>query len=428
MILSNLRYAKALKNQVILLNLKPESTSLTTQLLPLRVMFWLLKIGLVHFAADLFGLSAPPKDIYLLFAAEAFYLAASFILRSYQHKHWVFISLVIDSIFWLIWLHLTGGATNAFVSLMLLPIAIAAVTQPAWAPWSLTLLTTLGYSLMIYAIPEHHMNHHGMDMRSHYVGMWFNYLISALVLTMFVGFIAHKIRQKDAELSYMRESQLRQEKLLALGTSSAQMAHQLATPLASLQLLVDDLNEGEQPEIIAPEMQQALSRCQHTLDNLRHATNAIREQKQIVMPVTELVGSIKSQVLLLMPELNLETHISEAAQTSMITTDVSLIPALLSLIENGARASAENGLGHKVSFDIDQESEQLFISVTDYGKGIDKSLIKQLGHRIIEAPKGMGIALLLSHASFERLGGQLIMSSLQQGGVEARVTLPVYEK
>ena len=87
------------------------------------------------------------------------------------------------------------------------------------------------------------MKHHGMDMSSHYLGMWFNFLISSLVLTTSVAYIAKRMRKQDVELSFMREAQLRQEKLLALGTASAQMAHQLATPLASLRLLVDEVVE-----------------------------------------------------------------------------------------------------------------------------------------------------------------------------------------
>ncbi|MFT5790624.1 MAG: hypothetical protein ACI8SJ_002753 [Shewanella sp.] len=68
---------------------------------------------------------------------------------------------------------------------------------------------------MIFSVPESQMKHHGMDMSSHYLGMWFNFLISSFVLTTSVAYIAQRMRKKDVELSFMREAQLRQEQLLA---------------------------------------------------------------------------------------------------------------------------------------------------------------------------------------------------------------------
>ncbi|MGL5397973.1 MAG: ATP-binding protein, partial [Shewanella sp.] len=57
----------------------------------------------------------------------------------------------------------------------------------------------------------------------------------------------------------------------------------------------------------------------------------------------------------------------------------------------------------------------------DYGAGIAPSLLPQLGTLLIESPKGLGVALLLSHASLERLGAELILASHPQGGTVAQI-------
>lgn len=410
-------------------SLVPNLTA-SDQLAFLRILGFVLKLGLTFFAAETFGLSIFSPALNYALLLEAAYLTVTFAIRQplMSKDSGLFVALLLDTAFWIAWLYFSGGATNAFISLLLLPIAIAAVILPRWAPWTLTFISTLAYSLMLYAVPDSQMQQHGMDMSSHYLGMWFNFVISSLVLTTSVAFIAKRMRRQDAELAYMREAQLRQERLLALGTASAQMAHQLATPLSSLRLLVDEVAEalGADNQAVE-EMEAALFRCERTLTDLRLATESIREQKQVEAQVSDLVAMLRQQLTLLMPQIKLELLVEAEVQGSHIQTDTSLLPALLSLVENASRASEEKTTEQKVSieFALEPHSLDLRIRVRDYGDGIPKGLMSQLGHKLIESPSGMGMALMLSHASFERLGGTLILGSHQDGGAVAEVILPV---
>jgi two-component system sensor histidine kinase RegB len=428
------------------------------QLALLRLVNLGLKIGLILFATDLFGLTTPPVTLSYVLIFEACYVGFSYRFHrlSMNNNGLLFLTLLLDSLFWTTWLYFTGGATNAFVSLLLLPIAISAITLPRWAPWCLTIVSTIFYTLMIVDITEQNsgsvMGHdmsqmpidhimpanqvmpasHSMDMGSHYLGMWFNFVISALVLTVTVGFIAKRIRQKNAELRYLREGQLRQEKILALGTASAQMAHQLATPLATLRLLTDELvdthHDAEQLELIT-EMQQALNRCEVTLADLRLATESIREQKLAEQRVDQLVATLTEQISLLMPEAQLNISIAPQVESRIVLTDMSLLPALMALIQNGIQASEDNQHQTRVDVNIGlSQPKQLSITIRDYGVGIATHLLQTLGSNMVKSPKGMGIAVLLSHTSFERLGGKLYLKPHPECGTEAIVTLPLNEQ
>ncbi|MGK0410535.1 MAG: two-component system sensor histidine kinase RegB [Shewanella psychromarinicola] len=428
------------------------------QLALLRLVNWGLKIGLILFATDLFGLTTPPVILSYVLIFEACYVGFSYRFHrlSMNNNGLLFLTLLLDTLFWATWLYFTGGATNAFVSLLLLPIAISAITLPRWAPWCLTIVSTIFYTLMIVDITEQNsgsvMGHdmsqmpidhimqanqvmpasHSMDMGSHYLGMWFNFVISALVLTVTVGFIAKRIRQKNAELRYLREGQLRQEKILALGTASAQMAHQLATPLATLRLLTDELvdthHDAEQLELIT-EMQQALNRCEVTLADLRLATESIREQKLAEQRVDQLVATLTEQISLLMPEAQLNISIAPQVESRIVLTDMSLLPALMALIQNGIQASEDNQHQTRVDVNIGlSQPKQLSITIRDYGVGIATHLLQTLGSNMVKSPKGMGIAVLLSHTSFERLGGKLYLKPHPECGTEAIVTLPLNEQ
>lgn len=399
----------------------------------LRTLGLLLQIGLTTFAADTFGLSLQLEPLVHVFVLESLYLSLTLALRKplFAREQGLFIALSLDTLFWISWLHFSGGATNAFISLLLLPIALAAVTLPIWAPWALTAISTLAYSLMIFTVPESQMQHHGMDMSSHYLGMWFNFVISALVMTTSVALITKRMRRQDAQLAYMREGQLRQEQLLALGTVSAQMAHQLATPLSSLRLLLDEIKE-EIPAaaITVTEMETALGRCEHTLAELRLATESIRDRRQRPQAITALLEGLKQKTLLLMPQTELtwsSTCAPEALSGMRILTDMSLTPAIMALIENAARASSETIGAARVDIGLDIGSTDglFYLQIRDFGAGIAPSLLPQLGTLLIESPKGLGVALLLSHASLERLGAELILANHPQGGTVAQVRFTI---
>ncbi|WP_198782088.1 sensor histidine kinase [Shewanella putrefaciens] len=399
----------------------------------LRTLGLLLQIGLTTFAADTFGLSLQMEPLIHVLVLEILFLSLTLALRKplFAKESGLFIALSLDTLFWISWLHFSGGATNAFISLLLLPIALAAVTLPIWAPWVLTAMSTLAYSLMIFTVPESPMQHHGMDMSSHYLGMWFNFVISALVMTTSVALITKRMRRQDAQLAFMREGQLRQEQLLALGTASAQMAHQLATPLSTLRLLLDEVKEESgDASALVEEMETALGRCEHTLAELRLATESIRDRRQRPLLFGELIDGLKQKTLLLMPQTEIQwlmTCTAEKLAERSILTDMSLTPAIMALIENAARASTET-LGRAqvdISVDIAPREDQIYLQIRDYGAGIAPALLPQLGTLLIESPKGLGIALLLSHASLNRLGAELILANHPQGGTVAQIRFSV---
>jgi two-component system, sensor histidine kinase RegB len=419
------------------------------QLALLRVLGWLLQLLLSLVGEQAFGLSLQLTPITWVLGLAFAYLLVTLWYRKglFLHETGLFSVLLIDTLLWTAWLYFSGGATNAFISLLLLPIALAAVTLPLWAAWSLTALSTLAYSVMIFAVPstessmDHsamghemmaQMSHTSMDMGSHYLGMWLNFVVSALALTTSVALIAKRMRKQDAELAYHREAQLTQEQLLALGTASAQMAHQLATPLSSLRLLLDEAKESPQPLAeqteTSKEMDVALGRCEHTLKALRLATESIRSRRISKQNVAELINALQHSCLLFMPQSQIhwpDVIVSPLAEIEL-NTDPSVVPALMALIENGLRASMEHIQQPKVSITVALQvsGQGIDLRIRDFGQGIAPSLLAQLGNRLVQSPKGLGAALLLSHASIERLGGQLILAQHPQGGTVAEVSLP----
>jgi two-component system sensor histidine kinase RegB len=160
----------------------------------------------------------------------------------------LFAQLCVDVAALSILLYYSGGSTNPFISLYLLPLVIAAATLPPRYTWSMAALTTLCYTfLMKFYVPlpmphgqspaasgMHDMA--GMDEESifslHVLGMWLGFVLSAAIIAWFVVRMAQAVRQRDETLARVREEILRNERIVALGTQAASAAHEMGTPLS----------------------------------------------------------------------------------------------------------------------------------------------------------------------------------------------------
>ncbi|WP_169307126.1 ATP-binding protein [Ferrimonas sediminicola] len=326
--------------------------------------------------------------------------------------------VLADLLFLTLILNSTGGATNAFVSLLLLPIVFAGVSLSIQMLGMVTLLAMAAYSYLLLTMPEHAM--HMMDMKQHFIFMGANFFISALVIALVVGAMARMIADRERMMANQREEQLRQEQLLALGSASAQVTHQLATPLGHMQLLFDELREAYPKEPVVEELAQPLAQTARHLDYFRTLAQAIREGRSEQITINQLLSKLADAVLLHFPEQSLEYRRTELPGT--IQCDAMLLPALLNLVQNAVQANESRG-AKRLNLDCSVEQGRFTLMLRDFGPGIGDHNLAHLGDGLQKSESGLGMALMLSNATFERLGGHLTLSNHPEGGALARVTL-----
>jgi len=354
-------------------------------------------------------------EIIFTFVSFVFYINKQQISQSA-----LLVQICADILFLSLLLFFSGGATNAFVSLLLIPIAIAAVTLPPSLLALVALLAIASYSILLWFLPMSVM--HG-NMQGHFIGMGINFLFSALVVAIVVGKMARSINQRELAIAAYRENLLKQDQVTSIGVASAQVTHQLATPIATVQLLADELNEDFPDNAIIADMQSQLKRCSDSLEGFRAMVYSIKEQTSTSSTVNKLLDDILENIRVNYPDIDVEL-INKHQDDVTIMADAALLPAILNLINNAIRATKIN-YSNKITLTSQVTSGNWQFIIRDYGLGFTLEKLKQLGIKPVSSEQGLGMAVFLSHASLERLGGKLALTNHHQGGALVTLSLPV---
>jgi len=391
--------------------------------LALRSAAILIQLLLIFFVNIGLAYELPWMPLFSVIGLELGFTLVSFIF--YRHKSQISQSALLmqicaDILFLSFLLFFSGGATNAFVSLLLIPIAIAAVTLTSTLLALVAFLAILSYSVLLWYLPMSVM--HG-NMQGHFIGMGINFLFSALVVAIVVGKMARSINQRELAIAAYRENLLKQEQVTSLGVASAQVTHQLATPIATVQLLADELSEDFPNNDIINEIQSQLTRCGVSLDAFRAMVFDIKEQTIVTTNVEDLLDNLLDNLRVNHPEINVEL-IEQQPTNTEVMADAALLPAILNLINNAVRATKANS-SDKITLTSQVDTENWQFVIRDYGVGFTLEKLKQLGVKPVNSDQGLGMAVFLSHASLERLGGKLVLTNHHQGGALVTLSLPV---
>jgi len=305
----------------------------------------------------------------------------------------------------------SGGVNNPFGPLFLLPMALTALALPLNWTLATTAACVAGYALTWWIdrpLPPLSVGH--IDLRPW--GMAANFVLSVAVIAYFSTRLIAERERREHELALLRERFTRDEGIIALATHAASVAHELNTPLATLMMLVDEL-EAEaakpDPEDLAS-MRQLLALCRERVRALARPADPA-DTKGLEL------GRLLGQWQLVRPGIALERS-GNAPDTLIIDRDIGHL--LLALLNNAADASASTGQ-RRVMLGIHLDRGTLSGEIRDYGTGFtDMRLLPALFDS--SKPDGLGVGLALSHATIERLGGTLSITSRRDG---ARVRFEV---
>lgn len=330
-------------------------------------------------------------------------------------------------------LFFSGGATNPFVFMLLPPVAVAALTLPQRMVAAIAVLAIVAYSLLMVAFVPLQLSDPTRATRLHLAGMWVTFVVSVAMITWFILRMMEALRQRDAELAAAREQALRDEKILALGTLAAGAAHDLGTPLATMAILANELEQdaglGAEARADLRLIGEQIAYCKRIITGLTEQGGAGRSEHAEPMRCDAWLkalhddwrasrGKPRSTITKVMRSGIPGVGAGDTAP--LIVAESTLSQGLVNLLDNAVRAGAP------VDVLLDWDAAEVRIEIRDCGPGFSDAALDQAG-RLPFPPSasGSGIGLILTHAAIERAGGHLQLSNAKEGGAVARIVLPL---
>lgn len=444
-----------------------DSASLDTQVISLR---WVLRLrwsaifgqGLTAVAVQrLLGISLPLGTLgAILGLATATNLIAFLASRRQPPREgWVAGLMVFDVMALTALLYFTGGPTNPFSFLYLVPIALATlVLRPAWT-WSLVLLSLVGSAFLFWDHrPIDALEGHAEHMKVHLRGMWVAFGVAAGFIVYFLLRVRRALTLRDEALAESREAVSRQRRLTSLATLAAGAAHELATPLGTIAVVSHELARradfaasSDRDDVLL--IRSEVERCRTILNRMSYPTQwgdhgaqrdrgartdgGVRDASEGARPpsfpspwsldtvLARTLGALSRPPWL---HLDLAENLPEGELPGL---DEAFVQALCSVIRNAEDAAPKDGAVHLVvrhSRPVSLSSSSLLtFTVRDEGQGMEAAVLARVGEPFFttKAPgRGMGLGLFLARTVVERLGGSLTLDSEVGRGTSVTLVVP----
>jgi signal transduction histidine kinase len=225
------------------------------------------------------------------------------------------------------------------------------------------------------------------------------------------------------------------EKNAAMLTIAQQVSHDIRSPLAALNMILDDLHDF--PEEKRQIIRNAISRIKDIANGL-----SIKKRINIIQPPKEgeevLKPRLSSHMILYSVENMIsEKHMSRPRDQFRIHADFapesyglfSYIDPIefQRVISNLLNNSIESGAGVEIRVSIDSPTaESVIVQIEDNGRGIPSKVMDQIGNRGFTFGKESGSGLGLHHAmtSIQNWGGTIKIDSKEKKGTKVTITLP----
>ncbi len=337
----------------------------------------------------------------------------------------LFGQLCVDLVALAILLYLSGGAANPLISFLLVPVAVAALSLPGKLTAAVALLAVGIYSLLMLAYLPLSVGDAERAARLHLAGMWLTFVVSASMIAWFVARMTESIRERDSRLAAAREQALRDERMVALGALAAGAAHELGTPLATMAVVVGELervtclDDGAREDLALVRDQIAL--CKGIISSMAARTGAARPEQLLVLDAAEWLQGARARWHAMRPRAASRLVIEGAAPAPRIMTEATLEQALVNLLNNAADADQA-----EIAIHLAWDEALVRIRVIDGGPGFPAEVLARAGQAPLPPRKGgTGIGLLLAFAAVERLGGRIVLDNPPGGGGCASIELPV---
>ena len=241
------------------------------------------------------------------------------------------------------------------------------------------------------------------------------------------------LQREVAERQQMQAALFQREKLAAMGSLLASVAHELNNPLSIILLHTDLLQADAGPGLLAEyaaEISQAATRCERLVRQFLTLARQHAPERAVV----DLNALLTETMELLTPSLRVDTitvHLHLAAEFPPLWADAhQLRQVVVNLITNAQQALREVAAPRQLTLTtgVDAAQTHVTLEVTDTGLGMSPDVQTRIFEPFFTTKPpgvGTGLGLPLCQGIIEDHGGTLRCTSQMGQGTTFRVELPV---
>jgi two-component system sensor histidine kinase RegB len=338
-----------------------------------------------------------------------------------------FTQLIADAIIYGFILYQSGGGTNPFIFMLLIPLIITVMTLSSRYIWMMAITVTSIYgSLLVYYVPvipimSEHRHSLPELFNIHMLGTWLNFILTVIVITYFIVKINRALQHQQQYLTEEREAKVHHQQILALATMAAGTAHELGTPLSTMQVILHEMEldatlSDEQQEDIGI-LQQQVRICADTLQNMARSV-AEEQNSETTSLVTVFLDEVLEQWKITRPEVTYNLKVQEDLPPDLRNT-TALRQAILNLLNNAADACPDH-----IDITLCWDTAAIWLTIRDYGAGLPIEQANKLGKPFISTKgKGLGIGLFLTSTTLAHYDGEVKLYPAQGKGTMTEVRL-----
>jgi signal transduction histidine kinase len=244
------------------------------------------------------------------------------------------------------------------------------------------------------------------------------------------------MREREAahrELTASREGQVLTDRLAAMGTLAAGVAHELNNPLAAIaasaRYLLEEARErswGSDAQSAAADVAEAADRATGIIRDLREFTRPATDER----PLSRLDAAWGSAVRLLRPALRERAELLAELPEDLPALRLQpsrLVQVLLNLLTNAVQAVSLNG-GGRVRLAAARVDGFVELTLTDTGSGMSPEALRRAFDPFFTTRAvgdGVGLGLFVAHEIITRAGGSIELRSVSGEGSTVRCRIPI---
>jgi two-component system sensor histidine kinase RegB len=334
-------------------------------------------------------------------------------------------------------LYVTGGLDNPFCILLMVPLIVSATTQESQPTLALGILVVAAATVLaLYHAPIPWRPGETLDIPLEYAAGTWVALVSASAFTGAYTFrVAEEARQLAKALTATELVLAREQHLSALDGLAAAAAHELGTPLATIALVVKELEldiaeEGPVRDDVLL-LKSQIQRCREILAKLASLSHegdhplARLRLSHLVAEVVEPFRGFPAEIVMAAAEGNAPEPVGRR--------NPAVVHGLANFVENAVDFARE-----RVTLGAAWDNDRVSLTIGDDGPGFAPGIIDRIGEPYVttRAPPGddpadheaggLGLGVFIAKTLLERTGATVSLTNRDppQTGAIIRVTWP----